>query len=103
MSNKTILPCPCCGSSSDVYKQGHREYGPTFTVECRGCGLRTTQYDSEDEAIKHWNTRIDNWIPCSEMLPPQPEENPLFSNRRIKKVSGMFRAFNLSVCSIMGW
>lgn len=67
MSNKTILTCPCCGSSAEVYKQGHREYGPTFTVECRGCGLRTRPYDSKDKAIDHWNLR-ENGISMQELI-----------------------------------
>lgn len=67
MSNKTILLCPCCGSTADVYKQGHREYGTTFSVVCRGCGLRTRPYDSEDEAIELWNLR-KNGISMQELI-----------------------------------
>lgn len=57
MSEIKLLPCPCCGSSAEVYKQGHREYAPTYSVRCKGCRLATEDYDSEKEAADRWNTR----------------------------------------------
>lgn len=62
------------------------------------------EYVYEGKTIRQWVDEIiannARWIPCSEMTPQKPEENPLFENKTlelylvsIKNIEYPFRAF----------
>lgn len=54
MSDK-LKPCPFCGKLHHEVS----DYKPVYRVECTFCGARTGNYNSEQEAIKAWNRRIE--------------------------------------------
>lgn len=55
-SDKRLLPCPFCGSDNvgiwHNYMLRHR-----FEVHCYDCHFGLAQSDTEEKAIKAWNTR----------------------------------------------
>lgn len=69
MSETKLKPCPFCGgeaslgtikySPCDITKLNNREKG--YFVNCQMCSARNEHgisYATEEEAIKHWNTRV---------------------------------------------
>lgn len=60
MKNKTELKsCPFCGGKARLCKQGHREYGPTYSVECVDCFITTRPYAFTNRAVEDWNRRTE--------------------------------------------
>ena len=56
-----LKPCPFCGGEASI-DWGYHLYGPpvTYNVECRRCTAKIEYpYDSEEEAIKAWNRRVE--------------------------------------------
>lgn len=66
-----LKPCPFCGgeasiatvkySPCDITKLNNREKG--YFVNCQICSARNEfgiSYATEEEAIKHWNTRVSH-------------------------------------------
>ena len=53
-----IKSCPFCGGRAEVYED---EYDNTtlYMVACADCGITTSGYDYEEDAIKDWNRRVD--------------------------------------------
>lgn len=49
-----LLPCPFCGSPSDLQERGGR-----WQIKCERieCPTKTLRYKTKEEAIKAWNTR----------------------------------------------
>lgn len=60
MKNEELKPCPFCGSKAKLRKEGHREYAPTYSVECTKCLAKTFSIMVKQDAIEHWNGRADN-------------------------------------------
>ena len=59
---KEILPCPFCGGEATIVKDVFCDNELTYVV-CQNCGANTGDCgDSEDEAVRKWNTR-DGWYP----------------------------------------
>lgn len=62
-----LKPCPFCGKSVAVLSNAQEELevcNNYVMVVCAfnrgGCGAATGFYNSEQEAIEHWNRRADN-------------------------------------------
>ena len=53
-----LMPCPFCGSEAEILTgkslHGERLYG----VICNCCTGRTDLFDTEDEAVDSWNSRV---------------------------------------------
>lgn len=71
-TDKTLLPCPFCGSSESSTVYGNESITalivyerpvsylnpePTFVVHCRECGCYGGVGRTAEHAIKKWNTR----------------------------------------------
>jgi uncharacterized Zn finger protein len=54
---REIKLCPCCGAKAELSKQAHREYMPTFSIECTACGLGLRDYKNIPQVIAAWNRR----------------------------------------------
>ncbi|MBR5305957.1 MAG: Lar family restriction alleviation protein [Oscillospiraceae bacterium] len=59
MKNKELLSCPFCGGEAEVVNILWLE---DCFLTCKGCGIVTPSYDTEEKAITAWNTRT-NTIP----------------------------------------
>ena len=63
MSNK-LLPCPFCGGEADIHTYEDMLTDKNYTeVVCGYCGVGT-KGDTQSEAIKAWNARVD--VPTDE-------------------------------------
>lgn len=58
MNSYDIKPCPCCNGQAQVCKS-IRTYFDFYIVKCNGCGLRTADWNTPEEAVKKWNKRKD--------------------------------------------
>lgn len=65
--NAVLLPCPFCGTSTRddrqemallAWLQINEIPGPSFYVECFGCGVEAGYSETEEDAIKAWNRRV---------------------------------------------
>ena len=52
MENKELKPCPFCGGKAEDLV-----YDCEFWINCMKCHNGTSPYDSQEEAVKAWNTR----------------------------------------------
>ena len=53
--------CPFCGGKALVDSAVDYDddiYSEIFVVECVDCGASSNGYDTEKEAIEHWNKRV---------------------------------------------
>lgn len=82
---RSLLPCPCCGESQGMRREGEgfvglyvgHELSDTLSVQCLTCGLRmvvAAPFDypqgvntleeleawMQEEAIRRWNRRVAN-------------------------------------------
>ena len=56
-----IKNCPFCGSKdiSVIDRIDYRDALRThYHLRCKGCGVKTDEYDSQFEAIVAWNRRV---------------------------------------------
>lgn len=76
-----LLPCPFCGASSEALHVGVKGMSIVSYVECQQCLASQSGYDTKDEAIAAWNTRVarqePRWIPVGERLPETPDPWPV--------------------------
>lgn len=49
--------CPFCGGEARLYKAF--DYVSKYRVECTKCFVYTLNCDTEKEAIKAWNRRVE--------------------------------------------
>ena len=52
-----LKPCPFCGSENIEITSYCADL---VFIQCDGCGATFPHFDSEKEAIKAWNGRVDN-------------------------------------------
>ena len=61
-----LKACPFCGSEAEI---GEHENMPVlswfgyfpekyYSVQCRGCGIAMSGFDSEHETVSTWNRRM---------------------------------------------
>ena len=71
MSETKLKPCPFCGSGAEVVKHSFWDEKKkcfaykTYSIKCNNCFAETYSfYDTEEFAIKVWNTRkpMDNIV-----------------------------------------
>lgn len=55
--NEKLKPCPFCGGEAEITKTYAFDY--YFYVGCQRCRVETGYYDTEEEAINAWNTRVE--------------------------------------------
>lgn len=60
MTEQKLKPCPFCGGKAKIfhYEQGDY-YNEAFSVYCDNCGASLEDYDFEEQAIEHWNKRVE--------------------------------------------
>ena len=51
-----LLPCPFCGGKGEMTDSAGLDADKAF-IQCQGCWVCTTTYDSPDEAVAVWNRR----------------------------------------------
>ena len=51
-----LLLCPICGKKVKLYEL----LETLFIIKCDGCKLISPSYESEEEAIHAWNSRVNN-------------------------------------------
>ena len=57
MKNKQhIRRCPFCGGKASLYE----DYSSWWHVQCDNCGATTLKRRSGEEAILHWNKRVEH-------------------------------------------
>jgi Lar family restriction alleviation protein len=52
-----IKPCPFCGSE-DIECKDHSRKCDVWFIQCQDCYATFPHFDSEEEAIEAWNTRV---------------------------------------------
>lgn len=58
-----LKPCPFCGGKPRVQEHRYVGYASTFGVVCLDCCCETRPFfDTEEEAIKAWNRRVENEV-----------------------------------------
>lgn len=86
-----LLPCPFCGSKSDVhvkvsvYSEFNSPIRHSFEGECLHCGATSRKCPTKEEAIEAWNTRVERTCHFD-----QTDEIPT--------ISGMIRVWECSDC-----
>ena len=67
-----LKPCPFCGGDAELFKNAGYVY--CTTVDCPASELGMVDKNTDEEAIKQWNTRNDldkdEWVSVDERLPP---------------------------------
>lgn len=61
-----LFPCPFCGGKAEIISMSEK-----FTVSCGtgGCMANISYCSDKQSAVKAWNKRASDWIPCSERMP----------------------------------
>lgn len=53
--------CPFCGGEADCNNNSLMQGGKfKWSVECCGCGVITSAFNTEEEAIEAWNRRASD-------------------------------------------
>lgn len=60
MNKKQLLPCGCGGESKVIFPFMHTD---VYLVECNECGICTSSYNTESEAVTAWNTAMGGLLP----------------------------------------
>ena len=59
MTEPKLKPCPFCGGEAKVYRRIFDWETWDYKVECSKCHCAATEnYDTKQEAIEEWNTRV---------------------------------------------
>jgi Lar family restriction alleviation protein len=69
-----LKPCPFCGGEKVEIKGAYVRHA---FIECCKCGIAMVAGESKAEAIAAWNRRADGWIPVTERLPEEDNEEYL--------------------------
>lgn len=56
--NEKLKFCPFCGGEADIYYEYFPSLGEQTKVVCYACGARSNTFDTTQEAINAWNTRV---------------------------------------------
>lgn len=75
MSEIKLKRCPCC-NSDDVSLLARFGYEIYKYVKCQNCGLKTKEYNTEEEAAESWNQRkvIDEIVEQLEEIKNTPPD-----------------------------
>ena len=57
MSNEQLKPCPCCPDGKGKTRKVSCYGGIFLIAKCDVCGLSTSDYITEEQAIAAWNNR----------------------------------------------
>jgi len=57
MNNDKLKPCPFCGSNKQYIEYGCGSYKGEKRIACDTCQKSAPYFNTEEEAIKFWNTR----------------------------------------------
>lgn len=56
-----LKPCPFCGGEAGfiepIYVRSEADY--PYVIECSQCGIQTSIYNNQDQAIAAWNRRVE--------------------------------------------
>lgn len=66
MRELELKPCPFCGGEAEIISMSEK-----FTVSCGtgGCMANISYCSDKQSAVKSWNKRASDWIPCIERMP----------------------------------
>lgn len=63
-----LKPCPFCGGEAELIEHTYGAYKDA-TVACKQCGIRSTLFSNDLEAVMFWNRRAESksgrWV-CNE-------------------------------------
>lgn len=77
---KELKPCPFCGGEAaeddnaqvyfdrDTLAEVDYDEPDGFWIECEECGAMTGEFETRQEAIEHWNTRVLEITQSDEMI-----------------------------------
>lgn len=62
---QTLKPCPFCGGRAEVrqvtpYRKGNTNMYLGYFVLCSKCLTSSDNYNNEENAVRHWNNRINS-------------------------------------------
>lgn len=77
-----LKPCPFCGKLHHEVS----DYKPVYRVECTFCGARTGNYNSEQEAIKAWNERVEPTFTLDELDVTRRDVRDWRTERELSKI-----------------
>lgn len=52
-----LKPCPLCGGSAEMWHASKQFKRPAWIACMSGCLVLTKEFASNEDAIRHWNTR----------------------------------------------
>jgi Lar family restriction alleviation protein len=59
-----LKPCPFCGSDQSIHVDSGHDIDEGFYIECDNCWLYMGCFETEHDAIKTWNKRVDYMYGC---------------------------------------
>ena len=59
MEQKQLKPCPFCGGKADEFTLLKNDVRIRYVIQCENQCSSTYPVDSEEEAIKAWNKRVN--------------------------------------------
>jgi Lar family restriction alleviation protein len=107
--NSKLKPCPFCGNNgigiAEIVTTKNR-----IVVHCEmGCGGRTPYCDSEEEAVKKWNTRVGS---CEEVPTERNSatssdapnrDMPLFTRKCDERIKELEKGYAEAIQDIEDW